>query len=164
MFINIHLRLLHSFLMIINSGFIKIQLSILKNILLLIMVFPGIPGTMFRFDSLTGNLYCRSNTYCSYHPFEELVDSLTSRKGDSIIRCNTTPDKHYCLDTGSTTLLGTSVKTKVLLLITLRVMNRLLIVPVFGLSTYEAQDFGGIGIDQLIDVILVEYYMAILLI
>jgi hypothetical protein len=112
--------------------------------------FPGIPGTMFRFDSLTGNLYCRSNTYCSYHPFEELVDSLTSRKGDSIIRCNTTPDKHYCLDTGSTTLLGTSVKTKSFIAYNIEGNESVTYSTGFGLSTYEAQDFGGIGIDQLI--------------
>jgi len=74
--------------------------------------FPGSAGLILRLDSNSGNFYVRSNSYCSYSPFEELTDSLRSRKGDSALVCTSSVPKHYCIDTGYSTVLGNQIKTK----------------------------------------------------
>jgi hypothetical protein len=74
--------------------------------------FPGSIGLILRMDSTTGNLYTRSSSYCSYSPFEELTDSLRSRKGDSTLVCTPSIPKHYCIDTSYATLFGIQVKKK----------------------------------------------------
>jgi hypothetical protein len=73
--------------------------------------FPGSIGKVLRTDSLTANVYSRNNSYCPYSPYEELIDSLRSRKLDSTLVCSGIP-KHYCSDTGSVSLFGFQVKKK----------------------------------------------------
>jgi hypothetical protein len=76
--------------------------------------FPAYIGVILRCDSTTGNIYSRkSNGYCSYSPFEELIDSLRARKGDSTLVCTPYIPKHYCVDTGYVTLFGIQVKRKI---------------------------------------------------
>jgi hypothetical protein len=74
--------------------------------------FPGSIGLILRMDSTTSNVYTRSSMYCSYSPFEELIDSLRSRKGDSTLVCTPSVPKHYCGDTSYATLFGIQVKKK----------------------------------------------------
>jgi len=75
-------------------------------------LFPANIRNIIRYDSITGNIYGRVNSgYCSYSPFEELIDSLRSKKGDSAVVC-TYELKHYCTDTGYTTLFGNQIKKK----------------------------------------------------
>ena len=74
---------------------------------------PGYIGGRLRIDSTYGNIYSRvSSGYCSYSPFEELVDSLRSRKGDSTLVCTPSIPKHYCVDTSYATLFGIQMKKK----------------------------------------------------
>ncbi len=74
--------------------------------------FPGSIGQVLRLDSNSGNLYVRSSSYCSYSPFEELTDSLRARRGDSTLVCTSYVPKHYCIDTGYSTLFGIQIKGK----------------------------------------------------
>jgi hypothetical protein len=74
--------------------------------------FPAINQNIIRYDSITGNIYGRvSSGYCSYSPFEELIDSLRSKKGDTALVCNAFL-RHHCTDTSYATLFGNQLKTK----------------------------------------------------
>ncbi len=74
--------------------------------------FPDINQNIIRYDSITGNIYGRvSSGYCSYSPFEELIDSLRSKKGDTTLVCNPFL-RYYCTDTSNATLFGNQIKAK----------------------------------------------------
>ncbi len=74
--------------------------------------FPAYVGTLLRDDSITGNLYQRANYgYCSYSPFENLVDSLLAGTGDTTLVC-TGFQKHFQTGTGQVTRFGVQIKTK----------------------------------------------------
>ena len=110
----------------------------------------GLPLNIVRYDSLTGNFYSRSNLYCSYSPFEELIDSLASRKGDSSIICSTI-NRHYCNDTSNVTLFGLSVKTKKFTRYNTEGYVSYTYSKNFGISNYYYQDiFMTVASDQLI--------------
>jgi hypothetical protein len=75
-------------------------------------LFPAGTGTILRNDSITGNLYRRANSgYCSYSPFEILVDSLLAGIGDTALVC-TEFQRLFSGDTGRVTRFGIQIKTK----------------------------------------------------
>jgi hypothetical protein len=75
---------------------------------------PGLFGTIspVRFDTLTGNIYSRSESgYCSNSPYEIIQDSLKASLNDSATLCNSFL-KHRCSLTGYWNIIGNSVLTK----------------------------------------------------
>ncbi|HEY5535593.1 MAG TPA: T9SS type A sorting domain-containing protein [Ignavibacteria bacterium] len=74
--------------------------------------FPGFGGSLIRVDSATGNLYKRFNSgYCSYSPYEILIDSLKAHKNDTAYVCDSGV-KHICVDTNIANVLNMSVRKK----------------------------------------------------
>ncbi len=112
--------------------------------------FPGLGGSILRYDSLTGNNYYRSNSgYCSYSPFEVIIDSLSSRKGDTINRCSSTY-KRFCTDTTSGNIFGIPVKSKSFRWNGFEGYEIVGYSTGFGVTNYFIQDFQTIASDQLI--------------
>ncbi len=113
--------------------------------------FPGVSGgNIIRYDSLTGNTYYRNNGgYCSYSPFEVIIDSLASKKGDTTTRC-TTPVLRFCSDTSNSSLFGIPVKSKTFRSNNSEGYETVTYSTSFGVANYFAQDFQAMGSDQLV--------------
>lgn len=95
-----------------NRRIIKDTVINSKRYFVLSGFLPGTNGLFVRYDSTSGNIYSWSiGGYCSYSPFEPLIDSLRARKNDSTVVCYSL-SKRYCIDTNSTTLFGLPVITK----------------------------------------------------
>ena len=105
---------------------------------------------LYRYDSLSGNYYRRSvSDYCSYSPYEVLMDSLASKKGDSILRCMS-PVKRYCTDTSNGILFGIPVKTKTFRQYNFEGYEAISYSRGFGISGHYTQDIGGMSSDWLV--------------
>ncbi|MFA7360061.1 MAG: T9SS type A sorting domain-containing protein [Candidatus Kapaibacterium sp.] len=112
--------------------------------------FPGSIGQIIRMDSISGNIYSRQNSeYCSYSPFEVLVDSLRARKGDTTLVCTYYTPKHYCADTGFVSLLGNQVKRKVFHRYTMETSTSITYGLDFGIIFATYSDFWGIASESL---------------
>jgi len=95
-----------------NRRIIKDTVINSKKYFLLSQTFPCIIGMFVRYDSASGNIYCWSTSgYCTYSPFEPLIDSLRARENDSAVVCYSV-SKRFCIDTGSTTLFGILIALK----------------------------------------------------
>ena len=122
-----------------------------KRYFLVNQYFPGFIGSILRFDSTTGNIYSRKSTgYCSYSPFEELVDSLCARIGDTTLVCTPYIPKHYCLDTGFVALFGTQVKRKIFSHNTSEVFTSITYGLNFGIIFAAYSDFWGVASESLV--------------
>jgi hypothetical protein len=75
-----------------------------------VVTFPTISQSLLRVDSLNGNIYYYGGG-CVYHPGETLIDSLKSKKLDTVNFCNSV--KRYCQDTGNVILFGNQYQRKV---------------------------------------------------
>lgn len=74
--------------------------------------FEPYASSLIRFDTLSGNIYARSASgYCSYSPFEILLDSLKANLNDSATVCNSIY-RHRCNLTGYWNIIGNNVLTK----------------------------------------------------
>ena len=74
--------------------------------------FPGFGEVLIRVDTATGNLYERFNSgYCSYSPYEILIDSLKAHKNDTAYVCDL-GGNHICIDTNIANVLNLSVRKK----------------------------------------------------
>ncbi len=112
--------------------------------------FPGAAGQILRLDSNSGNFYVRSNSYCSYSPFEELTDSLRARKGDSTLVCTSYVPKHYCIDTGYSTLFGNQIKTKTFKRSTTESTSTITYGMNFGIVSATYSDFWALASESLL--------------
>ncbi|HWQ81081.1 MAG TPA: T9SS type A sorting domain-containing protein [Ignavibacteria bacterium] len=113
--------------------------------------FPGSIGQILRLDSNSGNLYVRSNSgYCSYSPFEELTDSLRARRGDSTLVCTSFVPKHYCIDTGYSTLFGMQIKGKTYKRKTTETTTTVTYGMNFGILFATYSDFWGLASESLL--------------
>ena len=112
--------------------------------------FPGSIGSILRVDSTTGNAYVRSGMYCSYSPFEELVDSLRSRRWDSTLVCTPSVPKHYCVDTSNSTLFGIQMKKKTFIRNTSEVSTSISYGMNFGIIFSTYSDAWGLASESLV--------------
>ena len=95
-----------------NRRIIKDTVINSKRYFVLSQPFPGINGMFVRYDSTSGNIYYWfTSDYCSYSPFEPLIDSLRANINDSTVVCYL-PYIRYCTDTNTTTLFGVPEKMK----------------------------------------------------
>jgi hypothetical protein len=115
-------------------------------------IMVGYHSGTYRYDSLTGNLYIRSGSgYCSYSPFEIILDSLASRKGDTIKNCKTANyNKRLCTDTSNFTLFGISVKRKVFAQYGWESNEGVTYARGFGISSYDSWDIWGMSSEFLV--------------
>ncbi len=113
--------------------------------------FPGTISQVLRTDTASGNIYARSSSqYCSYSPFEVLVDSLRARKGDTTLVCTTYIPKHFCIDTGYVTLFGNQVKRKGFVRYTSETTTGITYGMNFGIIAAVYQDFWGMAGESLV--------------
>jgi hypothetical protein len=114
-------------------------------------LFPGSIGQVLRCDSTSGNVYQRSSSgYCSYSPFEILIDSLRSRKWDSTIVCTPSIPKHYCADTSYSTLFGIQMKKKTFTRYTSAVSTSITYGMNFGIIFSTYSDMWGMAGESLV--------------
>jgi hypothetical protein len=113
--------------------------------------FPAYIGGILSCDSMTGNIYMRNNVgYCSYSPYEQLIDSLCARKGDTTLVCIQYTPQHYCLDTGYSTLFSNLVKKKVFGYNTSETSTSVTYGINFGIIFSSYSDFWGMSTESLI--------------
>ena len=122
-----------------------------KRYFVLNQLFPGSIGQVLRCDSTSGNVYQRgSSGYCSYSPFEVLIDSLRSKKWDSTIVCTPSIPKHYCADTSYATLFGIQMKKKTFTRYTSAVSTSITYGMNFGIIFSTYSDMWGMAGESLV--------------
>jgi hypothetical protein len=114
-------------------------------------LFPGYIGQILRCDSTSGNIYNRSPVgFCSYSPYEELIDSLRAKKGDTTLVCTAYIPRHYCTDTGYTSLFGNLVKKKSFTRNTTETSTSVTYGTNFGIINSFYSDFYGMASESLV--------------
>lgn len=114
-------------------------------------LFPGYIGQVLRCDSVTGNIYYRSSSgYCSYSPYEELIDSLRAKKRDTTLVCTPFVPKHICRDTGYVTIIGNYIKFKVFDRNTSETTTTVTYGYNFGIISAMYSDFWGLAGESLV--------------
>lgn len=75
-------------------------------------IFPGFVSNIVTVDSLTGNIFCYSESqFCQRYPQRLLMDSLAGRLGDTVRRCHN-PQTGIVTDTSNYSLPWQTVKAK----------------------------------------------------